>query len=129
MIIMKKLFFSVMALTIGAFAFVSCDKDDNKEENRKEEENVKYLTLAEQQDIIGNLSQQLADKIDFTQIQEAIAMLAPLKDLPFDEIAEAAEKDRVMNQIINRFKEMEDIDGNIVVDFSSLKYRTDQFQP
>lgn len=123
MIIMKKLFFSVMALTIGAFAFVSCDKDDKKEENRKEEENVKYLTLAEQQDIIGNLSQQLADKIDFTQIQEAIAMLAPLKDLPFDEIAEAAEKDRVMNQIINRFEEMEDIDGNIVVDFSKLTYR------
>ncbi len=119
---MKKSLFSVLALVFCTFAILSCDKDDKKDDNRKEGAD-KYLTLVEQQEKIGSLSQQLAEKIDLTPVQDALTMLSGLEDLPFDQIAEAARKDRVFGQIIDQFEEMESTDGNVVLDLSKMNYR------
>ena len=116
---MKKSFFSLLALVFCAFATLSCDKD-NKKNNEDEEV---YLTLPEQQEIIGNVAQQLADKIDLTQLQDAISMLSPLKDLPFEDIFDAAKENMVLGQIINQIEQMEQEEGNIVLDLSKLNYR------
>ena len=115
---MKKSLFALLALVSCTFAMLSCDKD--KKNNEDEEV---YLTLAEQQQIVGNVIQQVADKIDLTQLEDAISRLAPLKDLPFEDIFEAAKEDAVLGQIIDQFRQMEDETGNIDLDLSRLKYR------
>lgn len=115
---MKKSLFALLALVSCTFAMLSCDKD--KKNNEDEEV---YLTLAEQQQIVGNVLQQVADKIDLTQLENAVSKLAPLKDLPFDDIFEAAKEDAVLGQIIDQFRQMEDETGNLDLDLSRLNYR------
>ena len=66
---MRKLLFSVMALTIGALAFTSCDKE--KEEDRKEEQKTaKYLSVEDQQSMITNAITGIAESIDFTNLAQ-----------------------------------------------------------
>ena len=111
---MKKSLFGLLALVFCAFATLSCDKD------KKNEDEEVYLTLPEQQETIAKVVQQVADRIDMTQLQNALSVLSPLKELPFDDILEAASEDVVLGQIIEG---MEDENGNVVLDLSRMKYR------
>lgn len=123
---MKKSIFSLLALVFCAFATLSCEGDDENKENnngKEEEKTEKYLTLPEQQEILGNLAGELAAKIDLTQLQEAIAMLSPIKELPMDDILDAAERNEVMGAMLEQFKEMAQTEGNVVLDLSKLNYR------
>ena len=76
-IIMKRLFFSVFALTLGAFAFMSCDEEkiDNQDETK---DGGKYLTVSEQQAIITNSINELADVIDFTELSQAAQVVSEI---------------------------------------------------
>ena len=91
---MKKSLFGLLALVFCAFATLSCDKD------KKNEDEEVYLTLPEQQETIAKVVQQVADRIDMTQLQNALSVLSPLKELPFDDILEAASEDVVLGQIL-----------------------------
>ena len=74
---MKRLFFSVFALTLGAFAFMSCDEEkiDNQDETK---DGGKYLTVSEQQAIITNSINELADVIDFTELSQAAQVVSEI---------------------------------------------------
>ena len=71
--IMKKLFFSVMALAMGAFAFVSCNKDDDK--NEKNGGQDKFLPYEQQQKIIEQSVEGLAQNIDFNSLAGSVTTL------------------------------------------------------
>ena len=83
---MKRLFFSVLAFLIGAGAFISCEdveglKEDVKDEARKDSAatdtaKVKFLTVAEQQGIITNSINDLANVIDFTDLSQAAQVVS-----------------------------------------------------
>ena len=68
---MKKLFFSVFALTLGVFAFVSCD-DEEKIDNGKDAE--KYMTVPEQQQAITGALDGVAEAIEFTEFSDALEL-------------------------------------------------------
>jgi len=70
---MRKLFFSVMALAMGAFAFVSCNKDDDK--NEKNGGQDKFLPYEQQQKIIEQSVEGLAQSIDFNSLAGSVTTL------------------------------------------------------
>ena len=71
---MKKLFFGILALAIGAFSFVSCDKDDKIDDSGVKVKD--YLTLDEQEQLISNAlvaATQAFEYSDFTNgIKDAV---------------------------------------------------------
>lgn len=73
---MKKLFLSVMALTIGAFAFVSCDNEDTVGKDEKSQLKDGYLTVDEQQALISSSLAGVAESVDFTEFSSAASVLS-----------------------------------------------------
>ena len=69
---MKKLFFCLMALTIGAFTFTSCEKDDTGKEDNKKENNEKYLSIQEQQAVFTKTLGAVVEQLDFTGFAQKI---------------------------------------------------------
>lgn len=75
---MKRLFFSVFALTLGAFAFMSCDdegKINNEQENGKAAPGS-FLTVPQQQDAIQGALNGVADAIQFTEFSNALNVVS-----------------------------------------------------
>ena len=64
---MKRLLFSVLALSIGAFAFVSCDKDDEKEEKRGS-----YLSIEAQQNLFTEAFIKSGEQVEFEGLAESV---------------------------------------------------------
>ncbi|MBR2395174.1 MAG: hypothetical protein IKB00_01035 [Bacteroidaceae bacterium] len=71
---MKRLFFSVFALALGSFVFMSCD-DDEKIDS-KSGDNEKYMTVAEQQKAIQTSMEGLADAIEFSEFSQAVEVVS-----------------------------------------------------
>lgn len=71
---MKRLFFSVLALTIGAFAFVSCDKDDDDKKDDKREKGS-YLSMQDQQDILSDALIKAGDQVEFESLAQRVRTL------------------------------------------------------
>ena len=71
---MKRLFFSVFALALGSFVFMSCD-DDEKIDG-KSGDNEKYMTVAEQQKAIQTSLEGVADAIQFTEFSNAMNVVS-----------------------------------------------------
>ena len=71
---MKRLFFSVLALTIGAFAFVSCDKDDDEKKDDKREKGS-YLSMQDQQDILSDALIKAGDQVEFESLSQRVRTL------------------------------------------------------
>ena len=71
---MKRLFFSVFALALGSFVFMSCD-DDEKIDS-KNGDNEKYMTVAEQQKAIQTSMEGLADAIEFSEFSQAVEVVS-----------------------------------------------------
>lgn len=69
---MKRLFFSVFALTLGVFAFVSCD-EEGKIGN--DDDNGRYMTVEEQQRAIQSSFEGIGDAIEFTELSKAIEVI------------------------------------------------------
>ena len=122
-----------MALAIGAFAFVSCDKekDDLTEQNGKAQERVDpstVLTLPQQQakfvQAAGNLGQQM----EFTDMAQAIGFI--LKQFKYDvewedAIDAACEQDASLKEKLNAVKRMLKLSDNVSVDFDNLYFEAD----
>lgn len=68
---MKRLFISVLALTISAFAFVSCDKDDDNPSKEKAERGS-YLSLQEQQDLFTDAFIKSGEQVQFEGLGESV---------------------------------------------------------
>lgn len=71
---MKKNLFALLAVVLGAFAFVSCEKEKDEKNDAKSE----YLTLEEQQQSINTAVTKVAESIDFSGFQPVIDAIAPL---------------------------------------------------
>lgn len=69
---MKRLFFSVFALALGSFVFMSCDDDKIGDEGKDGE---KYMTLTEQQQAIQASLEGVANAIEFTELSQAAAVV------------------------------------------------------
>jgi hypothetical protein len=118
---MKKLFFSVMALAMGAIALVSCNKDDKNDEKNGGQE--KYLPYEQQQKIIEQSVEGLAQTIDFkdlagsvSTIVENVANLTSHRILWDLGLENACEKDSVFAAKFFAIKELlqsDDIDFNL----------------
>ena len=70
---MKRLFFSVFALALGAFAFMSCDdeKIDNEGKDGKAPKGS-FLTVPQQQQAIQSSLEGIADAVQFTEFANAM---------------------------------------------------------
>lgn len=72
----------MVALTLGIFAFVSCDRDDDS--NDRGDIAGKVLTLKQQQQIFSNSLNGIVQKVDFSDLNEAIAPIASKIGMKFD---------------------------------------------
>jgi hypothetical protein len=79
---MKKILFFLVALTLGIFAFVSCDRDDDS--NDRGDIAGKVLTLKQQQQIFSNSLNGFVQKVDFSDLNEAIAPITSKIGMKFD---------------------------------------------
>ena len=74
---MKRLFFSVLALTLGAFVFWSCDKEEEIDNGKgKPAERGSYMTVQQQRDAFQDNINGIAQAIDFTDLSEAASIVA-----------------------------------------------------
>lgn len=87
---MKRLFFSVFALTLGAFAFMSCDdeKINNEQENGKAAPGT-FLTVPQQQSAIQGALDGVAEAIQFTEFSNALNVVSGVigRELTTDDLA------------------------------------------
>jgi len=74
---MKRLFFSVLALTLGAFVFWSCDKDDELDNGKgKPAERGTFMTVQQQRDAFQDNLNGLVEAVDFTDLSQAAEVVA-----------------------------------------------------
>lgn len=74
---MKRLFFSVLALTLGTFVFWSCDKDDEIDNGKgKPAERGSFMTVQQQRDAFQDNLNGIVEAIDFTDLSQAAEVVA-----------------------------------------------------
>ena len=74
---MKRLFFSVLALTLGAFVFWSCDKEEEIDNGKgKPAERGSYMTVQQQRDAFQDNLNGLVEAVDFTDLSQAAEVIA-----------------------------------------------------
>lgn len=132
---MKKLLFSVMALAMGAFALVSCNKDDDKNDEKNGGQE-KFLPYEQQQRIIEQSVEGLAQTIDFNDLAASLTtVINSVANLAGNEVdwnfglEIAAGQDPVLGRKIAAIKELlKSDDINIVLD--NLYFEADiEFAP
>lgn len=72
---MKRLFFSALALTLGAFVFWSCDKDDDLEKEKPAEPGT-FMTVQQQNDAFQDNLNGIIEAFDFTELSKAAEVVA-----------------------------------------------------
>lgn len=123
---MKKLFLCMLALSTGAFAFVSCDKEkdnvDDASKDRQKYENV--LSYERQQDILSNALTSVVQVIDFTSLSQTLqSIMAEFGDNTIDinDMFEAiAQQDEILGGRINAIREFLYTEEDILFDFEGL---------
>ena len=74
---MKRLFFSVLALTLGSFVFWSCDNEDEIDNGKgKPAERGSFMTVQQQRDAFQDNLTGIVGAIDFTDLSEAASIVA-----------------------------------------------------
>ena len=73
---MKRLFSSVLALTLGAFVFWSCDKEEIDNGKGKPAERGSYMTVQQQRDAFQDNLNGLVEAVDFTDLSQAAEVIA-----------------------------------------------------
>lgn len=102
---MKRLLFSVLALSIGAFAFVSCDKDDEKEEKRGS-----YLSIEAQQNLFTEAFIKSGEQVEFEGLAESVRNIIynfAGRPLIVDSAYAQIKQDREAARKMNAIKEMD----------------------
>lgn len=132
---MKKLFFCVMALAIGASAFVSCDKsekDDLTENNKKSQvervDTSTVLTLSQQQNAFNKAVGKFGQDMEFTDIAQAVGMiLNQFKyKVEWDNALKAAcKQDLLLAMKVNAIKHYLKFSGDFSVNFNELFFEAD----
>ena len=123
-----------MALFLGAFAFVSCEKDDltEKESNKRGlEEKVDpstVLTLSQQQaafkQAVGNLGQQ----IDFTNLAQTLSTYLTENEVDLDSdlaLDTLSAQDPDLGVKLNALYQLLESDEDISFDFSNMYFEAD----
>lgn len=72
---MKRLFFSALALTLGAFVFWSCDNDDELDKEKPAERGT-FMTVQQQNDAFQDNLNSIVEAIDFTELSSAAEIVA-----------------------------------------------------
>lgn len=128
---MKRLFLSVFALALGAFAFVSCNDDDKIQND--DNDGGRYLTVAEQQRAITNALDGVADAIEFTEFSYALGFVQEMmgreinpRDLIQILASPAIQEDTVFQQKLQQALILYTQD-TIAVDLSPLYMSADLF--
>lgn len=131
LIIMKRLFFSVFALTLGAFTFISCNDDDKI--NNDDNDGGRYLTVPEQQQAITSALDGVAEAIQFTEFSNALGFVQEMmgreintKDLIQIITSPAVLEDSVLQQKISQAAVLYTRD-TIAIDLSPLYLSADLF--
>ena len=130
---MRKLFFSVMALAIGAFAFVSCNKDDDKnEKNGGQGGQDSFLPYEQQQRIIEQTVGGLAQNIDFSGLAGSVSTIINSiykvegRDIDWKAgIEAAAAQDAMMARKIGAIKQMIESDDIDLKNLNALYFEAD----
>ena len=74
---MKRLFLSVLALTLGAFVFWSCDKENEIDNGKgKPAERGSFMTVQQQRDAFQDNLNGIVEAIDFTDLSQAAEVIA-----------------------------------------------------
>lgn len=73
---MKRLFLSVFALTLGAFAFWSCDDEEIDNGKGKPAERGSFMTVQQQNDAIQDNLNGIVEAMDFTELSKAAEIVA-----------------------------------------------------
>lgn len=128
---MKKLFLSVFALTLGAFAFISCNDDDKI--NNDDNDGGRFLTVPEQQQAITNALNGVADAIEFTEFSNALGFVQEMmgreinkRDLIQILASPAIQEDTVFQQKLQQALILYTRD-TIAIDLSPLYMSADLF--
>ena len=128
---MKRLFFSVLVLTLGAFAFMSCD-DEEKIKNEGKD-GGKYMTVPEQQQAITGALDGVAEAIEFTEFSNALGFVQEIlgreinpKDLIQILASPAIQEDTVFQNKLSKAMIMFSQD-TITIDLSPLYMSADLF--
>ena len=88
-IIMKRLFLSVFALTLGAFTFISCNDDDKIKND--DNDGGKFMTVPQQQQAISGALNGIAESADFSELSEAVGFIESVMgyNIQLENLAEA----------------------------------------
>ena len=88
-IIMKRLFLSVFALTLGAFTFISCNDDDKIKND--DNDGGKFMTVPQQQQAISGALNGIAESADFSELSEAVCFIESVMgyNIQLENLAEA----------------------------------------
>ncbi|MBR5705944.1 MAG: hypothetical protein IKX55_00040 [Bacteroidaceae bacterium] len=74
---MKRLFFSVLALTLGSFVFWSCDNEDEIDNGKgKPAERGSFMTVQQQRDAFQDNLNGIVEAIDFSELSQAAEVVA-----------------------------------------------------
>ena len=89
LIIMKRLFLSVFALTLGAFTFISCNDDDKIKND--DNDGGKFMTVPQQQQAISGALNGIAESADFSELSEAVGFIESVMgyNIQLENLAEA----------------------------------------
>ena len=120
---MRKLLFSLLALTIGALTFTSCDKE--KEDDRKEEQKTpEYLSVEDQQSMISNAIGGIAESFDFNNLAQVVEIAVEELGYPlnFDGAFDAMiEQDPILARKIEGLKNLMESE-ELSFDFESMYF-------
>ena len=114
---MKKLFFSVLALAMGAVALVSCEKDKNEDNNRGDEN--KYLSLEAQQEVISQSLNGVVNAVSFDRLGQTVEFVfKELSDynilLNRKYIEKMAQQDPILVRKIEAVKQMLNLESDVL---------------
>lgn len=131
LIIMKRLFISVIALALGAFTFISCN-DDEKIKN-DDNDGGRFMTVPEQQQAITTALDGIAEAADFSEFSNAVRFVEEIvgSDIELANLAEALGSPAVLEDSIFQQKMANAVvlftKDTIAVDLSPLYMSADLF--
>lgn len=106
---MRKLFFSVIALTIGVLSFTSCEDEKENNDDQRKEQKGKFLAYEDQQEIFSNTINSIAGSIEFNNLAQIANIVVEELGYPlnFDGAIEAfSQQDQQLAQKIGALKSL-----------------------
>ena len=132
---MKKLFFCVMSLVIGALLFVSCDKDEkddltekSKEKQIERVDTSTVFTLSQQQNAFNQALVKLGQEMDFSDLSQAVGIVLKQfkNNIEWEDALKAAcKQDIALGRKVNAIKHFLRFSGDISINFDDINFEAD----